>query len=113
MRISSQSCHNHSKISPFIKFFRREQQKYLRLSSTGIQHHPVIICYCLSLAAKSSSEYDEIRYVEKTGTEFFMLPCRRRKRDYKNCGFNSGINKIKSFSENEKFVGLLMGEMKI
>ena len=47
-----------------------------------------------------------------------MLPCRRRIRDYKNCGFNSGIvnelrNKIKSFSENEKIVELLMGEMKI
>ena len=47
-----------------------------------------------------------------------MLPCCRRIRDYKNCGFNSGIvnelrNKIKSFSENEKFVELLMGEMKI
>ena len=90
----------------------------MRSSSTGIRHHPVVICYCLSLAAKSSSEYDEIRYVEKTGTGFLMLPCRRRIRDYKNCGFNSGIvnelrNKIKSFPENEKFVELLMGEMKI
>ena len=82
----------------------------------------MIIRYCLSLVAKSSSAY-EIRYDEKTGTGFWMLPSRRRLRDYKNyikpqCGFNSGIvnelrNKIKSFSENEKFVVLLMNEMKI
>ena len=82
----------------------------------------MIIRYCLSLVAKSSSAY-EIRYDEKTGTGFWMLPSRRRLRDYKNyikpqCGFNSGIvnelrNKIKSFPENEKFVVLLMNEMKI
>ena len=54
-----------SKISPFMKFFWEEQQKYLKPSSTGIRHHPMIIRYCLSLAAKSSGAYDEIRHDEK------------------------------------------------
>ena len=34
---------DHSKISPFMKFFWEEQQKYLRSSSTGIRYHPMII----------------------------------------------------------------------
>ena len=83
----------------------------------------MVIHYCLSLAAKSSPAYDEICYDEKTGTRYFMLPSRQRLRDHKNyiksqCSFNSRIvnelrNKTKSFSENEKFVVLLMDEMKI
>ena len=46
-----------AKISPFMKFFWGEQQKYLQSSSTGVRYHPAIIRYCLSLAAKSSSMY--------------------------------------------------------
>ena len=69
---------DHSKINPFMKFFWKEQQKYLRPSSTGIRYHPMIIRYCLSPAARSSSGYDEIRYDEKTGTGSLMLPSRRR-----------------------------------
>ena len=46
-----------SKVSPFMKFFWEEQQKYIKCSSTGIKYHPMIIRYCLSLAAKSSSAY--------------------------------------------------------
>ena len=49
----------------FMKFFWEEQQKYLKSSSTGIIYHPMIIRYCLSLAAKSSAANDEIRYDEK------------------------------------------------
>ena len=47
------------------QFFWEEQQKYLKLSSTGISYHPVIIRYCLSPAAKSSGAYDETRCAEK------------------------------------------------
>ena len=47
------------------QFFWEEQQKYLKLSSTGISYHPVIIRYCLSPAAKSSRAYDETRCAEK------------------------------------------------
>ena len=51
-----------SKISPFMEFFCEEEQKYLKSSSTGIRYQPMIIRYCLSLAAISSAAYDEIRY---------------------------------------------------
>ena len=54
-----------SKISPYMKFFWEEQQKYLKSSSTGIRYHPMIIKYCLSLPAISSAAYDEVRFDEK------------------------------------------------
>ena len=74
----------------------------------------MIIRYCLALQAKSSAAYEQIRYDEKTGTGFVVLPSRRRLRDYKNYirpqqGFNSEIIKelqlkIKNFSEVERFM---------
>ena len=83
----------------------------------------MIIRYCLSLAAKSSAAYDKIRYDEKKGTGFLILPSRCCLRDYKNYikperGFNPNImrelrRKVKDFSDKEKFVVLLMDEMKI
>ena len=60
----------------------------------------MIIRFCLSLAAKSASAYDDIRYDEKSGTGILILPSRRRLRDYKNYirperGFNKSIMKLK------------------
>ena len=100
-----------------------EAAKYLKSSSKGIRYHPMIIWYCLSLASKSVTAYDEIRYDVNKGTGFVILPSRRRLRDYKNYikpqrGFNQEINTRASFkniyfSEQEKFVVILMDEMKI
>ena len=60
---------------------------------------------------------------EKNKTGFLILPSRRRLRDYKNYippqrGFNSKIveelaTKVKDFQSKEKFVVLLLDEMKI
>ena len=107
-----------SKISPFMQFFRDQQQKYLQSSSTGVRYHPSIIRYCLALHSKSSSAYDQIRYDEKTGTGFLILPSERRLRDYRNYihperGFNEKIieelkGKVKDFSEAEKHVAILL-----
>ena len=47
-------------VSPFMKFFWEEQQKYSKSSSKGIRYHPMIIRYCLSLASKSATAYDEM-----------------------------------------------------
>ena len=112
-----------TKMPPFMKLFWEEQQKYLKSSKTGIRYHPMIIRYCLALASKSSAAYDDIRYDEKTGTGFVILPSRRRLRDYKNYirperGFNKEIikelqQKVKDFSDVEKYVVLLLDEMKI
>ena len=110
-------------ISPFMKFFWEEQQKYVTMLPKSVKYHPMIIRYCFSLVAKSASAYKDIRYNEKTGTGFLILPSRRRLRDYKNYirpqrGFNKDIilellKKVENFSENEKYFVILMDEMKI
>ena len=80
----------------------------------------MIIRYCLALQAKSAAAYNEIRYDEKTGTGFVVLPSQRRLRDYirPKQGFNHEIinelkNKIKYFSDIEHFTVILFDEMKI
>ena len=62
----------------FMKFFWEEQQKYLQSSKTGIRYHPALIRFCLSLASKSASAYDKLRYDDKTNTGFLILPSRCR-----------------------------------
>ena len=111
------------KISNFMRLFWDEQQKYLQSSPNNVKYHPMIIRYCLLLASKSAAAYDDIRYNEKTGTGFVILPSRRRLCNYKNYirpqrGFNKDIvngllEKVKHFSDNEKIFVMLMDEMKI
>ena len=82
----------------------------------------MIIRYCLTLASHSPSTYDEIRYDEQHQSGFLILP-RRRLRDYKNYirpqqGFNAKvINElscvVNNFTNQEKYVVILMDEMKI
>ena len=110
-------------VTPFMKLFWDEQQKYLNTSKQGIRYHPMIIRYCLGLVAKSPAAYEEIRFNEKTDSGFVVLPRQRRLRDYKNYirpqrGFNHDIVnelslKVKDFSEQERFITLLFDEMKI
>ena len=110
-------------IPPFMKFFWEEQQNYLSSSTNGARYHPMFIRYCLNLASKSPSFYDDIRYDKNNDTGFLVLPSRRRLRDYKNyihptSGFNNEIiaeltRTVENFSEQEKYCVLLMDEMKI
>ena len=91
-----------SKITPFMKMFWEEQQKYMSSSKKVVRYHPMIIRYCLGLAAKSPTVYDEIRYDEKNKSGFLVLPSRRRLCDYKNYvrlkqGFNHHV--IKELSD--------------
>ena len=80
-----------------MKLFWSEQQKYLGKSSTkAIRYHPTLIRYCLSLASKSPSTYDQMSFNEKDNTGFLILPSRSSLRDYKNYitpqrGFNKEI----------------------
>ena len=115
---------NEKDVPPFIKLFWQEQQKYKILSSPScIRHHPMIIKFCLNLAAKSSSAYKDLRYDNKTGTGVLFLHSLRTLRDYKNYirptrGFNPDIvnelaKKTASFSEIERYVTILFDEMKI
>ena len=62
-------------VPPCMNFFWEEQQKYVQSSSkSSIRYHPMIIKYCLNLAAKSSSTYSDLQ----------CLPSLRTLRDYKN-----------------------------
>ena len=107
----------------FMKLFWEEQQKYPHATKTGVRYHPMIIRYCLGLAAKSPAAYDHIRYEEKNQTGFLILPSRRRLRDYRNYirpqrGFNYEVilelrDLVHNFSKQERYVVLLMDEMKI
>ena len=63
--ISIMSGADKSKISPFMKLFWKEQQKYLCSSKTNVRYHPMIIRYCVGLAAKYPAFYDDFGFDEK------------------------------------------------
>ena len=52
---------NDADITPFMKLFWEQQKKLFSSSSKGVRYHPMIIRFCLSLAAKSPSCYEELR----------------------------------------------------
>ena len=111
-------------LPPFMKLFWEEQQRYINTSSPGsIRYHPMIIKFCLSLAAKSSTAYSGLRYDSKTGSGILALPSLRTLRDYRNYihprqGFNPDVindlsQRINGFSPAERFVTILFDEMKV
>lgn len=115
---------NQSDVPPFMKLFWDEQQKYIKSScSSSVRYHPMIIKFCLNLAAKSSSAYSDLRYDQKSGSGILVLPSLRTLRDYKNYihptrGFNPAVikdleKKTANFSGPERFVSILFDEMKI
>ena len=77
-----------------MKSFWKELQKRISSSSpASIRYHPIIITFCLNLAAKSSSAYRDLRYDNTKGTGIIALPSLRTLCYYKNCvrskrGFN-------------------------
>ena len=73
---------NEKEVPSFMKLFWEEQQKYISSSSpTSIRYHPMIIKFCLNLAAKSSSAYKDLQYDSTTGTGILVLPSLRTLRD--------------------------------
>ena len=75
-------------VSSFMKLFWKEQKKYLSVNPKAKKYYPVIIRFCLSLAPKSLSSYDELR-----NSNILILSSRGRLIDYKNAiqphaGFN-------------------------
>ena len=71
----------------------------------------------------SQSAYNDLRYDSKTGSGVLILPSSRTLRDYKNYirptrGFNPDVitdlaKKNKNFMPHERFVTILIDEMKI
>ena len=112
------------KVAPFMRLFWEEQQRYLRTQDNRqIRYHPAIIKYCLSIAAKSSSVYEQLRLDTKDGTGILQLPSQRTLRKYRNYitpqqGFNPQIikdleEKTRNFSDSERYVSILIDEMKV
>ena len=107
-----------SAITPFMNLFWQQQQKLFSSTSTGVRYHPMIIRFCLSLAAKSPSCYEELR-----NSKVLVLPSQRRLRDYRNAirpqrGFQEEvINELKSQTDDyfdvQRYIVLLFDEMKV
>lgn len=73
------------KVPPFMKLFWQEQLKYLHTEHKGqLRYHPAVIKYCLSIAAKSASAYEQLRVDSKDGSGVLILPSQRTLRSYKN-----------------------------
>ena len=113
-----------TQIPPFMKLFWEEQQKYVSANSKqGIRYHPMVIKYCLSIAAKSPGAYEELRLNEKKGTGILVLPSKRTLRDYRNYirprrGFNDQViadlqRRTGDFLPHERYVIVLFDEMKV
>ena len=109
---------NKEKLTPFMKLFWQQQQEAFTKSPNAIRYHPMIIRFCLSLAAKSASAYEELR-----NSKVLTLPSRRTLRDYRNViapsiGFNPALvqelcQTTKSLTGIQRFVVLAFDEMKV
>ena len=115
--IKTMDDHKANTVSPFMKLFWGKQREVIG-KGTRVRYHPMIIRFCLSLAAKSASAYDELR-----SSNVLTLPTRRTLRDYKNVvkpgsGFNHQVidelTKIASGLKCcQRYVVLSFDEMKI
>ena len=113
---------NRQSMSPFMKLFWEQQQRNASRSPTGHRYHPMIIRWCLSIASKSASAYDELRGTFK-GSGVIELPSRRQLRDYTNAikpqtGFNPEVvdtlaRMVSEYNQVERYVSILFDEMKI
>ena len=105
-------------VTPFMNLFWQEQKKLFSRNSTGVRYHPMIIRFCLSLAAKSPSCYEELR-----NSGVLVLPSQRRLKDYRNAikpdrGFQKGVidvlkEETDSYFDVQRYVILLFDEMKV
>ena len=104
--------------TPHMKFFWQEQMKLLQSSKMGRRYHPQVIRFALSIHSKSPSAYRELR-----DSGALILPSERVLRDYKNYfkpkagiskdNVESLREKTSSFSPVQKYVAIIMDEMKI
>ncbi len=104
--------------TPHMKFFWQQQMVLLQSKKMGRRYHPQVIRFALSLHGKSPAAYRELR-----DSGALVLPSERVLRDYKNYFKpKPGINmeniecvreKVRSFSEVQRYVVLVMDEMKI
>ena len=107
-----------SKVTPFTNLFWQQQQKLFGSKATGVRYHPMIIRFCLSLAAKSPSCYEEL-----CNSKVLVLPSQHRLRDYHNAikpkrGFQAEVvteleNMTEQYFDMQRYVIILFDEMKV
>ena len=105
-------------ISPFMKMFWEQQRQSFLNPQSKMKYHPMIIRFCLSLAMKSASTYNELR-----SANILKLPSLWTLRDYKNAvkpsvGFNAAVireleQKTSNLTGYQKFICLSFDEIKI
>ena len=105
-------------VTPFMSLFWQQQKKLFSSTKTGVRYHPMLIRYCLSLAAKSRSCYEELR-----NSNILVMPSQRTLRDYKTFiwpkrGFQDHVVKelqslTNMYFDVQRYVVLLFDEMKI
>ena len=109
--------------SPHMKLVFQQQQKAMRTNKHGQRWHPHFIEFCLSIHAKSSSVYNELRKSEKNPDGILYLPHERTLRDYRN-HFKPGVGFVleniellksmtKEYKGSARYVVLVFDEMKI
>ena len=84
-----QIMENNKNVTPFMQLFWEQQKLRAKNNPNAIKYHPMIIRFCISLAAKSAS-------AELRNTGILTLPSRRTLRDYTNYirpspGFNPKV----------------------
>ena len=104
--------------TPHMKFFWEQQMALLQSNKMGRRYHPQLIRFALSIHGKSPSAYRELR-----DSGALILPSERVLSDYKNYFKpKAGINqeniecirdKTKHFTDLQRYVVLVMDEMKI
>ena len=56
-----QITENNKNVTPFMQLFWEQEKLHAKNNPKAIKYHPMIIRFCISLAAKSASTYDELR----------------------------------------------------
>ena len=77
-RFINNTMDNNHKVSPFLKFFWKQQTSAFSKKNVG-KYHPMIVKFCLSFATKSGFVYYELRNLN-----VLVLPNCRTLSDYRN-----------------------------
>ena len=102
-----------------MKLFSEQQKQFTKnISATSNRYHPMFVRFCLSLASKLASAYDELR-----SNNVLTLPSCRTLGDYKNAikphaGINPAviqelIKTTELFTGHQRNIVLSFDEMKI
>ncbi|XP_076799962.1 uncharacterized protein LOC143445041 isoform X2 [Clavelina lepadiformis] len=112
------TAQDEDKIDNFYSIFWKEQQKLNSMKRNGEGYHPELIKFCLSLAAKSKSAYEELRQ-----SGILRLPSSRTLNDYRNVyctapGIQDNVleelkSKSLSLASHERFLVISIDEMKV